>query len=514
MSVFKNLILCGILVISLGMVNRSPAQVPTYTIDPNFNTGELFRDGSPVYDFHVLEDGRYLVGGMFANHVVSPIESFGMLFSNGILDSNWGFPFETQVLKIIPQHDGYVYPSIQGMNKILLNGMAWSIANQEFWSDYFVGGTFNPYNVVRIWDIHQMENGDLLLGGAIANDTLLPNELRGISRIHADGSHDPTFPVLNITPNNASGAVREIFPAPDGNWYVSGSFTALNGHETNHVAKLNSNFEVDTTFVSPFMYDGPVNYTEDIILVDSQSRVWVSGYNMRLLENPNDTIQLCRLMPDGTLDITFPLTNLTSNYPDEWMTWRPEHAVQAMEIEAFPGNYILNGSFSHFNDTLQPCIAVVNYNGIIQHNFFQGQGATEHKPYSNTDDYIDPAVYMIEQLDNGDLLVGGAFSVFMGQTHHSVVKLKQGFVGVEERDQKPEIKVYPNPASDVLNISGSDANIKSGAIFSALGYKVDSFILKNGKTQIDVQKLNPGIYFVKVQLENGRTAVGKFVKVK
>src|SRR5690606_16979330 len=138
--------------------------VPTYTIDPNFSTGELFRDGSPVYDFHVLEDGRYLVGGMFANYAVSPIESFGMLFSNGILDSNWGFPFETQVLKIIPQHDGYVYPSIQGMNKILLNGMAWSIANQQFWSDYSVGGTFNPYNVVRIWDIYQMENTDLLIG--------------------------------------------------------------------------------------------------------------------------------------------------------------------------------------------------------------------------------------------------------------------------------------------------------------------------------------------------------------
>lgn len=89
MSGLKNLILCGILMTSLGMVNRSLAQVPTYTIDPNFNTGELFRDGSPVYDFHVLEDGRYLVGGGF-EHYQNPVAGFGMIFSNGNLDKTGG----------------------------------------------------------------------------------------------------------------------------------------------------------------------------------------------------------------------------------------------------------------------------------------------------------------------------------------------------------------------------------------------------------------------------------------
>ena len=508
-TIIKQILLkfSGVFVLSIGI-----AQVPTYTIDPNFNTGELFRDGSPVYDFHVLDDGRYLVAGAF-EHYQSPVAGFAMIFSNGAWDNSF-LSWPIMPSKIIAQNDGYVFPYIWAFDKLTLNGNSWGEAHGDFWSEYNAGGTANPYLVKRAWDIYQMDNGDLLIGGAIVTDTLQPGLFRGMTRIHANGTIDPTFPVIDITPNNASGAVRVIFPAPDDSWYVSGSFTALNGHETNHVAKLNADFEVDTTFVSPFMYDGPVNYTEDIILVDDQSRIWVSGYRMRLQENPNDTIQLCRLMPDGTLDTTFPLTKLTSNYPDEWMTWRPEHAVQAMEIEAYPGNYILNGSFSHFNDTLQPCIAVVNYDGIIQHNFFQGQGATEHKPYSNTDDYIDPAVYMIEQLDNGDLLVGGAFSVFMGQTHHSVVKLKQSFLGVEERHEKPEIKVYPNPVLDVLNISVPDANIKSGAIFSALGYEVDSFTLKDGKVQIDIRKLNPGIYFVQVESENGEMAVGKFVKAK
>lgn len=416
-------------------------------------------------------------------------------------------------MKIVAVDDGFIYPYIQAFSKVTLEGIPWVLETGGPFGEYFVGFANSPYNVERVWDIFQMANADLLIGGAIASDTLQPGLFRGITRIHADGSIDHTFPVIDITPNNAGGAIREIFPAPDGSWYVSGSFTALNGHETNHVAKLNAEFEVDTTFVSPFMYDGPVNYTEDIILVDSQSRIWVSGYRMRLLENPNDTIQLCRLLPGGALDPSFPLIKLNGIYPDSWMTWKPSYARGADELEAYPGNYLIYGSFSHYNDTPQACITVVNEYGVIQENFFHGQGATLHTPYE-PDNFIYPTICTVEELDNGDLLVGGGFSQFMGETHYSVVKLKQGFVGVENHTRKPEIKINPNPASDFLNISSDNANTKSGVIFSALGYEVDSFTFKNGKTQIDIRNVNPGIYFVKVQLDNGEIAVGKFVKTR
>src|SRR5690606_14109078 len=101
------------------------------------------------------------------------------------------------------------------------------------------------------------------------------------------------------------------------------------------------------------------------------------------------------------------------------------------------------GVFSHYNDTPQACITVVNEYGVIQENFFHGQGATLHTPYE-PDNFIYRTICTVEELDNGDLLVGGGFSQFMVETHYSVVKLKQGFVGVAERNQKPEIKVYPS----------------------------------------------------------------------
>ena len=64
------------------------AQIPTYTIDTNFNTGELFRSGSPVYDFHFMDDGRYLVGGAYANWGISPVFKLGMIYPTNQLDNN------------------------------------------------------------------------------------------------------------------------------------------------------------------------------------------------------------------------------------------------------------------------------------------------------------------------------------------------------------------------------------------------------------------------------------------
>src|SRR6056297_2188991 len=312
-QIFKQVLLTGLGVLVFSFL---PAQLPTYTVDNSFNSGELFRAAGSVGDFHFLEDGRILVGGGYSNDQVSGL---AMIFADGLWDDSFYSIEGSSALEIIAMEDGYVYPSIYGFNKVFLDGIPYSQVHQDFWSDYFEGGTNNPYNLQRAWDIYQQENGDLLIAGAIGTDTLEPGILRGLARIHADGTHDPTFPEIDITPNNPGGAIRKIYKAPDGSWYVSGSFTALNGHETNHVAKLTSDFQVDTEFVSPFMYDGPADYVEDIILVDSESRVWVSGYQMRLQETPNDSIQIIRLMPNGAVDESFLPRRMRNSYPDFWV---------------------------------------------------------------------------------------------------------------------------------------------------------------------------------------------------
>lgn len=414
-------------------------------------------------------------------------------------------------MKIIVQEDGYVYPAIYSYVKILLDGIFWGTIHQDYWSEYLSGGTSSPYTVYSVWDIYQMENGDLLLGGAIANDTLLPNTFRGISRIHADGSHDPTFPVLNITPNTGYGAVHRIFRAPDGAWYISGGFTAINGHETNRLARLTPDFEVDTTFVSPFIYDGPFYPRANVVLVDNQNRVWVSGDIMRLQEDPNDTIQIIRLLPDGEVDSTFLPRKLENVYPDFW-TDIPTIAFGAQELINEPGKYIIHGQFNYFNDTLQPCITAVNDAGVIQNNFFQDQGATVNLYDDNASPKM-PRIDVVKQRPDGSIFIGGAFSQFMGEERYSVVKLKPDSITATQPElEKGTFNLYPNPASETLHISMQDGNAISGMIYNALGKNVFTFSIKTYETQIDIHKLEAGIYFVKIKLENGEIVVRKFVK--
>jgi len=70
-----------------------------------------------------------------------------------------------------------------------------------------------------------------------------------------------------------------------------------------------------------------------------------------------------------------------------------------------------------------------------------------------------------------------------------------------------DIKVYPNPAVDVLNVTfpGTKAKV---SIYNSLGLQVESAIFVGKEARFDVSKYAPGLYFIQV---NDGSAV-KFVK--
>ena len=70
-----------------------------------------------------------------------------------------------------------------------------------------------------------------------------------------------------------------------------------------------------------------------------------------------------------------------------------------------------------------------------------------------------------------------------------------------------DVVMYPNPASDALNISASN-KITQIIITNLLGQTVHTQDFDNGKASVDVSAIPPGIYFIKI---NG-TEVRKFVK--
>ena len=82
------------------------------------------------------------------------------------------------------------------------------------------------------------------------------------------------------------------------------------------------------------------------------------------------------------------------------------------------------------------------------------------------------------------------------------------WLGVNDIQNENSIKVYPNPAKDVLNISV--ANASKLEIINVTGQIVESTIVE-GQTSIDVSRLNRGVYFVKVTDNFGNVGSQKVI---
>lgn len=81
-------------------------------------------------------------------------------------------------------------------------------------------------------------------------------------------------------------------------------------------------------------------------------------------------------------------------------------------------------------------------------------------------------------------------------------------LSVSEINSENEISIFPNPATDFVNVK-SDLKVKSLQLIAADG----KLVRKNlNSKQINLNGLSSGIYFLKVELENGRIQFEKVVK--
>lgn len=67
---------------------------------------------------------------------------------------------------------------------------------------------------------------------------------------------------------------------------------------------------------------------------------------------------------------------------------------------------------------------------------------------------------------------------------------------------KNGVKVYPNPVVDFMNIE-SPVKVKSATVYDVSGKSVSTHELNAAKSQINLSKLNPGVYMVRLETEGG-----------
>jgi uncharacterized delta-60 repeat protein len=179
-------------------------------IDTTFNSGGSQFSGSTsdrVYDIYVYPDNKILVAGLFNKYNGVTCNGLIKLNSDGTVDTSFNVDTTT----------GYTFPAmigeieVQSDGKILL-GLLDTTFNKKYWNN----------TVGLMW------------------------------RLNADGTFDSSFPYNQFLPNSGgNGQIFDIYQMNDGSLLIGGGFNTYSGTSVSNLIKLNSNGTLNTTFVPP-----------------------------------------------------------------------------------------------------------------------------------------------------------------------------------------------------------------------------------------------------------------------
>ncbi|ETA26590.1 hypothetical protein SJDPG2_07025, partial [Porphyromonas gingivalis SJD2] len=84
-------------------------------------------------------------------------------------------------------------------------------------------------------------------------------------------------------------------------------------------------------------------------------------------------------------------------------------------------------------------------------------------------------------------------------------KLNYSITSLDNIQSDTSLKIYPNPASHVLRIEGLSRSKSTIELYNALGICILREETHSEKTEIDVSRLNDGVYLIKVTSGNKTT---------
>lgn len=111
------------------------------------------------------------------------------------------------------------------------------------------------------------------------------------------------------------------------------------------------------------------------------------------------------------------------------------------------------------------------------------------KILGSTDELEPTSIYMVR-----------AYAIVNGQTYYGAETTFQTWTeSVAELEQS--LKIYPNPTTGVLNIQGE--GMTSVEVYNTVGQRVMTQVVNGNGIQLNTEGLNNGIYFLRVQANDG-----------
>lgn len=182
------------------------------------------------------------------------------------------------------------------------------------------------------------------------------------------------------------------------------------------------------------------------------------------------------------LDAYLDATNMTHLHMDYWIS--TDHT---------PGT-VLNPKLSnHANQTGET--SAIDITNIIE-------SQDEVKKWQSKDFPLNGSRQAIKQFLITDAAKVGVYYL------DNIYMYVAGTAGVE--DNLFNVSIYPNPASNRLNISAA-STIQNAEIYNVLGKKVMNVTINKTSESIDISNLASGVYMIKYNIENN-VGTAKFIK--
>lgn len=239
----------------------------------------------------------------------------------------------------------------------------------------------------------EQPDGKAIIAGSF--NSFDSNPYNRIVRLLPNGYQDPTF--LAAPNSGANDVINTLALQPDGKIIIGGNFTAFNGANRYHIARLNSDGSVDTTFKPGTGVNGPVY----AVALQTNGQIVIGGYFTSV--NGTNMISVARLNADGSLDASF---NPGSG---------PDGEVNAIVIDS-SGRVIIGGDFDSVAGLNYGGVARLNVDGSVDTTFNSGIGT-----YNPDTGLTDPVYALAMQGDM--ILVGGSFSHMELASYNGLVRL-------------------------------------------------------------------------------------------